>query len=329
MINGDAPHQMLMSERALKSSVFGSLSEKRLFSSLKSNWESKGFQLYPSLPFSNLVNLEKLTLKQKEKDFLYKTSIDYTLCKDGNPLMSIDFDGLGDGFNRNGVYIQRRVFKEDPYRKLKFDLKIDILTKEGYPYYIVSYEESFSLGSEIHLAIIDGIIGQVLAKKWFHKVIDDRVKDEEEHLMSLPESEIDDYIQDLVWSTEIEAELMWNPVVQLSAEYELKALDLNIIKGWSYTPMSYPELPHKNMLRDFYELPPELFKKHIDEQFIAMINQTKVGCQFEINSKYGVISETCWMNNITGVGFTAISIVEEIAKLLAYKKLFSISENAQ
>lgn len=314
------------SVRALTRSIFGSHSEEKLYKSLKSNWESKGFQLYPSIPFSNLINLEKLILRKKEKEFLYKTSIDYTLCKDGKPLISIDFDGLGNGFNRNGVYIQKKVFSKDPYRKLKFDLKLDILTKEKYPYYIISYDESYPLGPEIHLAIIDGIMGGVLANKWFNKVIHKKIKDKEEYISSLTEIEQGEYIQDLVTTTEIDADFMWNPIMELSSEYQIKAYDLKIGSGHKRTYLGHPELPHNNLLGDFYKLPPEIFKKHMHEQFLAVSNQTKIGCKIEIHSKYGEISETCWMNNISGIGFSPFSIVDEIAILLAYKKLLSINE---
>ena len=54
----------------------------------------------------------------------FKTNVDYVLCtKEGRPLLAIDFDGLGRGFDRYGTYVNV-VETDDKYRKLKFDLKL-------------------------------------------------------------------------------------------------------------------------------------------------------------------------------------------------------------
>ena len=76
-----------------------------------------------------------------------KTSIDYTLCtKDGQPILSIEFDGLGEGFSRQGEYHQQTA-TVDPYRKLKMDFKLRIARNEAYPFFVVSFEESVVLVS--------------------------------------------------------------------------------------------------------------------------------------------------------------------------------------
>ena len=127
----------------IRKSIFGSKSEYGLFRTLQNRW-SKNFDLWPSLPFSNIVELDKYepSLSSKEREFFYNTNIDYTLCtKDGSPVLSIEFDGLGKGFSRNGEYIQIEE-SLDPYRKLKFDLKITIANKLDYPFYVIAFEES-------------------------------------------------------------------------------------------------------------------------------------------------------------------------------------------
>jgi hypothetical protein len=92
----------------IKRSIFGSPPEYKLFISLQNRW-SHNFDLWPSLPFSSIVELDQTepSLKENERKFFFNTNIDYTLCtKDGLPILSIEFDGLGKGFSRNGEYIQ-------------------------------------------------------------------------------------------------------------------------------------------------------------------------------------------------------------------------------
>ena len=62
---------------AIKSSFLGSRSEKELYDNLSANWTLKGVELYPSLPFSEIIDLEKIELTSEQKDFLYKISVDY------------------------------------------------------------------------------------------------------------------------------------------------------------------------------------------------------------------------------------------------------------
>ena len=127
-----------------KINVFGSKQEEVLFEKLDSFW-SKDYNLYPNLPFSNIIdlnedqyldvinfpNIKECKLSDKEKDFLYKTSVDYTLCNKNNcPLLSIDYDGIGQGFSKDGAYHygnnDHPDFKlwELELRKKKFDLKL-------------------------------------------------------------------------------------------------------------------------------------------------------------------------------------------------------------
>jgi hypothetical protein len=92
----------------LRSTVFDSESEKGLFKSLESRWSSK-LRLYPQLPLSRIIELNPQELSPAEKSYFYKTNVDYTLCDQrGCPILSIEFDGIGGGFSKDGVYLQAR-----------------------------------------------------------------------------------------------------------------------------------------------------------------------------------------------------------------------------
>lgn len=72
-----------------RKSVFGSESEKELFKTLNSHW-GQNFDLYPSLPFTSIIDIQDAVLSDKERNFLFKTSVDYTLCtKKGGPIVSV------------------------------------------------------------------------------------------------------------------------------------------------------------------------------------------------------------------------------------------------
>jgi hypothetical protein len=62
-----------------RQSIFGSQSERVLFTAIKSQWTDR-FALYPSLPFATLIDLGAMNLRRAEREFLLKTNVDYTLC---------------------------------------------------------------------------------------------------------------------------------------------------------------------------------------------------------------------------------------------------------
>jgi hypothetical protein len=61
-------------------SVFGSKSERNLFKTLHSRW-SKEFDLWPSLPFSRIIEMERVetALSTRELDYFYKTNVSILL----------------------------------------------------------------------------------------------------------------------------------------------------------------------------------------------------------------------------------------------------------
>src|SRR6266478_3223393 len=117
----------------LRSSVFDSKSEAEVFRSLSSRWSPK-LALYPSIPFPKIIEVSNEELKPSERDFFYKTNIDYTFCvRGGRPILSIEFDGIGGGYSKNEVYVPVRT-TVDPYRKLKLDFKLRLARKVNYPF---------------------------------------------------------------------------------------------------------------------------------------------------------------------------------------------------
>src|SRR5207249_5880820 len=138
----------------IRSSVFGSASERLLYKALQTRWSDQ-LNVFPNLPFANIIDLQAATLPSNERRYLLTTSLDYTLCdKSDHPLLSIEFDGLGEGFSRDGVYVPRYTWAKDPNRQWKMNFKLNVCESAWYPLFIVSLEETRQLGSDVSLSVI-------------------------------------------------------------------------------------------------------------------------------------------------------------------------------
>lgn len=171
---------------SVKKSVFGSKSEERGFRSIEHIW-GEDYAIYPQFPWSGLFIPDP---KWKDtSNLFFKTSVDYVFCeKGGRPLLAIDFDGMGRGFDRNGEYVQTEA-TSDPYRKAKFDYKLQCARNNGFPYYIVSSEEFARLGNDVQLTVVDGIIGSTLAIQAVHERQESYVKKHVDDLYDAMESD--------------------------------------------------------------------------------------------------------------------------------------------
>jgi hypothetical protein len=300
----------------IRKMIFGSDPEYNLFKALQDRW-SKDFDLWPSLPFSCIVELEKSepSLSYKERDFFYNTNIDYTLCtKSGSPVLSIEFDGLGKGFSRNGEYIQIKESR-DPYRKIKLDLKIRMAKIIDYPFYVISFEESEKLAPDLSLTIVDGIIGQVLAKKIFREKINTLYDENREMIESLPNYAQREYMQNLVCDAGTIAELRSDPIAELGSKYLLEATEKGIISGWKEEFLNDPALPEGDPFED-----PAILEKRID----VIKSAVRVGFQIIINTPKVAIIEPVWVRNFEDNFISPSHIAKNIAEMLAFKKVLDL-----
>ena len=293
---------------SLKKHIFDGYHEKELFKHLNSMWKDK-FNIYPHLPFTKIFDIDTLTISQNEKDFLLKTNIDYTICdKEDKPLMCIEFDGLSHGYNRGGKYIQ---IKEDPLRKKKLELKLKIAIEHGFPFYIISYPEKRYLSEEIHLTVIDGIIGETIAKMKFEEKINEYLEDSKDILSFISGYERDEYIQDLAISAEVELELTWNPISKKVAQIERILYNKGIISGYSFKYLSKPELPE---IRGVFDI------ERVVKRLKAWKNIKWHGCEVSCKTPKGKSTEQAWVRNFEGMLASPLIIVKNIAELLAFYK---------
>ena len=286
---------------AVKKSIFGSNGEKRGFESIESMLGEE-YRLLPQFPFSALFEPDD-TVKTSN-DFFYKTSIDYVLCtKRGNPLLAIDFDGLGKGFSTGVQYVE--VCKtSDQYRKWKFDYKLQYAMKNFFPYYVVASEEFEELDLDINLTIVDGLIGRELFKRDIRERIQSSLDANSDAIAGLNPTQQEQYIQQLVAVTEIESELENDPIVRKTAEVKCS---ISALGGWSGASR---------------------FDWVDDSKLTNLGHETKntpgkvkrVGCEYKLReTPVGDVSAIAWMRNLGDYW-----IVHNIAELLVSTKLLRL-----
>ena len=299
---------------AIKRSVFSSKGEERGFRSIERTWGER-HRVFPQFPFSALFEPDD-SIRDKSNLF-FKTSIDYVFCtSEGVPVLAIDFDGLGKGFNKDGQYIQTEK-TNDPHRKSKFDFKIRYSEKDDFPYYIVASDEFKHLGQDLSLTIVDGIIGSVLAKKDFDQHIPFLIEEHRDIIENLMPDEQQDYVQDLVISQEVDSDFAYNPIIQKTAEvrYNISAITGSMAYGREeYHYFEEPELPGLEGPGSFGSI------ESLSARLAAMKDVEVLGCACTLfDTPIGEVSEVATMRNI-GYSDQYLSLIKEIAELLVWTK---------
>ena len=213
----------------VRETVFGSRPEHRLFKSLDSAWPNR-ISLYPSLPFLNLIRIQRAELSETEWNFVKSTSVDFTACakQTGRPLVSVEFDGIGSGYSQSGRYIEEAQ-GPDPNRRSKLDLKVRLAQKARYPFFVVSYEEAQPVAEEDQLTVTHAIIGQCLVHQHLTPLLNDRLEAFDESLY--PPWEHDEILQDMVIDAETELELQWNPLASAAAKASYEAQRTGLVQS--------------------------------------------------------------------------------------------------
>jgi hypothetical protein len=304
----------------IRNTIFDSLSESRAFQTLKSTWKHK-LNIYPELPLSKIIDLERNELSEKERNFFYKTNLDYTFCDlDGRPFMSIEFDGMGKGISRHGSYIPSHETL-DKHRKLKLDFKLRLAKILKYPLVVISYDEIKTLDEEDSLTIIDGIIGQILTKKRFvanlSKVSDLIAESNIEQM--IPDDQYD-YIQDIVTSAEVEAELSSDIIAQKASEYEMKFSKKIEKYSQKFNYLTDPPLPDIGVF-------PDIDIKASECRIGAMKNLNRIGCRIIINAPNIAVVQTVWIRNFEDEIVNPQRIAINVAEYISFKRAYLISLN--
>ncbi len=172
------------------------------------------------------------------------------------------------------------------------------------------------LSEKIHLTVIDGIIGETIAKMQFRDKINEYLEDSKDTLSSMSDYERYEYIQDSVISAEVELELTWNPISKKAAEIEGVLFDKGIISGHSSKPLSKPELPG---IKDIFDI------EGLEKRLKAWKDIKWQGCEVSCKTPKGKVTEQAWVRNFEGMLASPLTIVGNIAELLAFYKAATIN----
>jgi hypothetical protein len=303
---------------SVNESVFGSKSERRKFEKLSRRWGDE-YQIYHNLPFLNVFspsdlvswwesNPKEFSLDEIEMSRLKKTSIDFTLCDDADkPILCIEFDGLKSGYNVGAKYYSRR--QPGEWRQTIMDLKLKVAHGSEFPFFVISSEEFSDIEEDVESSIVDGVIGEVLAKKETSSRLQ-REFDPSHYGYSEPEFqalssfEKNQIIQDWAIGIEVEATLKHNPISRLSAEL----CRTTKYESYSFRYLNKPKIDPK--ITD----PLERAKLLQDTKF--------KGCRLSVSTTdLGDISSTVWIPNFQTPNFSGLGLVEDMSKITALKKV--------
>lgn len=296
----------------VKENIFGSRPERRLYKALDRSWTDR-LRIYPGLPFLSIVDCSGARLTPGERDYLKKTSVDYTACDSttDHPLISVEFDGLGRGFTRGGRY-QEVVGGPDPHRHEKINLKLRLANAVGYPIIVVSYDEAKFISEEDHLTVTHGLIGSYLS----HFYTQQRLNEIGPTLdfSGLSEQEKNERIQELIVDAEVEAEFEWNPLVLKEAQAATAARNAGMrqIEEHYLTEPPVPNASADVSLRD---------------SLIAFQMSKRVGTRFTAKGNQLQVSKEVWLRNVEDA-FTSSEISRLIAGWLAYREFVDKARQA-
>ncbi|MBN2910761.1 DUF2726 domain-containing protein [Polycladomyces sp. WAk] len=201
----------------LRENLFDSKTEERLYLYLHSNLSDK-FMIHAHVPVFNVFERKKVRnhpkIGEREFSFLEKTNFDFVVVdKDSsNPILIIEFDGLGMGYNTEKEYVQ---VKEtcDPYRKLKLDCKTILCHSAKMPFVIISYPEVELIENQI--TVLDGIIGTYLANREFNRLFQEDVHLLEEELKNVYDPiQREVIIEQYGLEREVESKYRYNPILR-------------------------------------------------------------------------------------------------------------------
>lgn len=197
----------------------------------------------------------------------------------------------------------------DPYRELKMDFKLKAAKDTHYPFVVVSYEEAKTIDEEESLTILDGIVGQVLARHERETLLSEFIETSKDKIDGMREDMKHEYFQDLVIDAEVMAELDVDPIAKKAAQYSMACVGTGFSHSTEY--LCEPPLPE---ITGFFDV--EGLKARIE----AMKHAVRIGCRIIIKTPKSPIVQIVWLRNFEGFGINPPSIAENIAEYLAFKR---------
>lgn len=308
---------------AIKTSVFASKLERDCYQKLARVWGDQ-YHIYHNLPFLSVLTPEHLiewgpplrvfTVTTQEFGFLKKTSIDFVLCdKEDRPILGIELDGLGDGFNAGTRYQPRRMQIPDSRRR-SMSVKLRVAHGSLFPYVVLNSDHFRTIGSSRKHMIVDGIIGDVLAKRAIAEKIGGGFRPDEcgwddVSFSRLSQFEQHEVIQDWFLGVEVDCEHTHNPLTR--ERWKMQEV-LEGCQNYNCEYQWHPELPASGS--------PE-------ERGAAMKTALLHGVRCRVQTRdFGKLQHTIMLPNFETPGFSAFSLLEDIGFLLLFDRILKLRQ---
>jgi len=152
--------------------IFGSKNELKAYKTIE-EYLPDDWNIYPNIPLSQIVEISREELPEKKWNFYLKSSVDFVITDNSHePTLALEFDGLGGGYSSGNTYVLKQTIKQDPYRELKMNFKINTCYSVGLPLIVISFEEINSLLGEEILSLVNSMIGQHIASRIYNETLD-------------------------------------------------------------------------------------------------------------------------------------------------------------
>lgn len=292
--------------------------ERDNYKKLARTW-GRTLTIYHNLPFLNVFTTEGLIdsagfltrpieIDASDKARLKKTSLDYVLCNtEDQPLIAIDFDGLCEGFNVGTSY-HPHYPPTNPWREQITELKLRVAHGSQFPYFVLGSSQFADLGPDVKLCAVDGIIGEVLARRQVQARAAQGVSAGDfglthEEFEALPPDEQQDLLQDWVTGVEVDADFATNPVTKKHWQLQMELK----LQSYSTSFLNYPPVPDSASLAER----------------AALISRAVLeGCSFVIEDpEFGRVEAIVMLPCFQTPHFSGLGVAEELAGILAMNRL--------
>ena len=289
--------------------------ERRIFERLDTWWSDRFF-VAPLLPLTKLFDIASDEVSCEQWRFYLNADVDFTICEKGTlrPIASIEFDGLGGGFSRDGRYIPERTPREDPQRGPKLLLKLRLAEEVDFPFLVVSYPETPVLAGGEYLTILGGVVAQLVGEHYFQDKLDEFLGPLDGE--NLPPAQLHELQADAVLSAEGELALECDPLSRAARRAGYEFEERTGFAGhasWEY--VCDPTLPDFSPSSSpFHQLDVVMARAE------AFGTARRVGCAFTVAPPEGSpVTRTVYVRNVSARGLSAEELARHIAEYMAYR----------
>lgn len=171
----------------------------------------ESFPVFPNVPIDRVVHLDGSTdagFNLTEQVLIEDATFCYVVCdQEHRPLVVIDCDTQGYGFNEHGRYVPLHPISEVEAAVLA--TKAKVMRSLSMPYVIVGPECFDHVADGISLSIVEGLVGQILASQEFTRAMADPALFEK---YAGPHADLDDSDMTPELRLEIAVKREFNPV---------------------------------------------------------------------------------------------------------------------